>query len=88
MGTSRKCGLKTTFPQGDSYTVLSLNWSSRPPFHLPHLRIGCGVGTGDGPGLQIVTARGQPRPMEEGVFGKKGSLSLERKPFGFSDNGD
>ena len=40
-----------------------------------------------GLGLQIVTARGQPSPMDNGVFGRKEqsrkvSLSLERKPFG------
>lgn len=58
-GPLESVGLKIEhFPRGNSYTVLSLNMSSRAPFHLPHLRIGCELSLVTR--LQIVTARGQP----------------------------
>lgn len=60
------------------YIILSLSLSSRALFHLPHLRIGCGVATGD------KTARGQPQPMEVGGLCQEGQWKGVPKP----DNAD
>lgn len=65
----------------------SIGLSSRAPFHLPHLRTGCGVGTG---GRTRTTDSHSQRPaMTRGRWGlwqegqsRKVSLGLERKLFG------